>query len=795
MKGHGVALSGLTLAIALALAGSVQASSMVMLEDDELSGQVAQDGLVMELTSNGLSIANTLWTVDPGTANEAALLSQNLTLNRVDATGATVGGPLTITSEVDIGSNGTIPGINFGLELSRSRLRVDNVRQNSDLTRSYGSWVLDAEGSLRLVNREGLFNNNSNNTFLRGELRDAKFYYRQNALPNPYIVMNDLAALWEMPAGTLSLTSDGIRMATGPGSGVNRIQVTLDFDLLFKVPGLYGETAEFYISGNEQPIFHFGWIGSVKNAELIWRTGGVWNGTTASGVAGVGDVYNVSGGKTGGLWFSSRWDFVNRQEATAAGQPNTEFRWELGEAKYTGADKSRVNFSLGDWAKWGSNAYSHDFPLIAIDVVNPGQGPGGLCWGFAFNGPTTGACSTGSAYNRQFINLAPGNVDAYNSHPADAASTTRRAAALVARGGNLQSYSRALTLKEYNAAGVATNRDFKWGLIYTFANVDANMYFYPGGSASDLAGGSISNGVIADVMLMSQTFGAVDNPATATVNETYTQGFNWNKGTHLMIADTDINKNNTTGEARDAMGIGLVSTNFLFLLDDTRIWLKNYSPSTNTYDGGIDLLSKKARINIKTFFGGGVIPPYGVAGEETVKGAFINLNLEGLINFRMSPPIPGDASGKQYLAYSGAIRGLDFPVATTGANFAAVGCGVGGTSNCGTFLSLAEPSDTSVDFRLANITGDVAITNGRMDLRSSTEDGDGKPKLVISQTLNIGADAATRLTNAVQGTSLPGAAAGQVLRINNVDFSGKTLGRIVIPNGRLSSSLTLKPQI
>ncbi len=804
----------LALVVFLALPSSVFAFQA--LSEAELGQVQGQSGIVIDLRTDadGLAVQQVDWTLDKGVtavngvaiAPEAVLRQEGLSLRAVDANGV-LGGAAHAVATLDIGANGGSPAVQFGLELDRSRLRMDNLRIAGDATRSFGTWALDAEGSLALRSQGGLLNNAHNNTYLKGELRNAKLFYRQLWHEHPYLIMNNMYALWEMPGGIWGVTPEGIHMST-IGAAQNKLNIALDFDIQYKFPNLYaadqGAANEFKITGNELPLMHFGWQGTLKNVDIFWRPGGVWYGSDPSVEAG-GQVWDVADGKSQGLWLSSKWDFVNAAEALA-GQGG-EFKWVFGESRVGGGSERRINFELGDWSRWKSDMASHDFPLIVLDVINAGQGPGGLCWGYKYHGP---GCSDASSYSRQFVNLAPGTINDFNSGAFAVqgnARTDGKALALAVRDGNLMSYSRKVALLEYDDAGVASRRNFNWGMIYTFANLNGNIYLYPGGSyghvdrvpdaiapinANEDTTGAVdsrTSGMIADVMLMSQTFGATDDAAT-TIDERKTQGFNWEHGSHLMIGDTDIDDDGLTGEERDGMGIGLISSNFLFMLDDTRIWLKPYTLA-DSYSGGIDLLTKKGRIHIKTYFGGGVLPKtdgtYGAKGIEVVKGSYINLNLEGLINFRMSPARPADATatgstkGRQYLAYSGAIRGLDI----TDPLFA------GGD---GTFLSFAEPGDIKTELRFAKITGDIAITDGRIDLRGTNEDGDGKPKLVLSQTLHVGASAAARLNDAVTGTVLPGLAAGQPLDIGRVEFSGKTLGRIVVPNAQIYSSMTLKPQ-
>jgi hypothetical protein len=769
---------------------SLQAGGAVAFEqlsEDELGAVSGQDGLTVNVSTD-VSAEQVRLTLDAGTANEATLRMDGVRMNAVDTLG-NVGGMTGMQFDLDVGAAAANaePYVGFNYQLNRSRLRIDDLRHEGDVGRSYGTMALDAQASIQLRGQGGIFNTNSTNTYLRGELTDAKLFYRQLWHQHPYLVLNNMNALWEIEGGKLAITTDGILMSTDATTSPY-INVLFDFDILYKFPWLNGEGTEFLITGNERPLLHFGWLGSLKNAELLWRAGGAWYGTVASGVAGVGAVYDTAN-MSSGVRLSSRWNFVNNADANALGDPDKEFRWQLGEAARTGSDQTRVNFELSDWATWGSNTYGHNFPLIAMDVINQAQGPGGLCWGFAFDGPTSGACATGSAYSRQFVNLLPGTVSDFDP---SAPRTDAKGIGLFVRDGQLQSYSRKVKILERNSAGVVNTRSFNWGLIYTLANIDANMYLYAGGNPSDPGGGSLNRGLIADIMLMSQTFGSSDNPATATVNETYTQGFNWEKGSHFMIADTDMNKNGVTGENRDAMGIGLVSSSFLLLANDTRIWIKPQWNSADYYEGGIDLMSRQARINVKGTFGGGVIPPYGGAGQEVVRGGFINLNVEGLVNFRMSPASPTATDGLNYLGYSGAIRFMNTNIADFSENTA------GTSADDGSFLSISEPSNANADFRLANVQGDLAIVGGKIDMRASTEDGDSRPKMVIANTLQFGSTAATRMSDAVVGSSLPaipsGSAAGQPFDVGRVEFGNLPLGRIVIPSGQMYTSITLKPQ-
>lgn len=843
------------LPLALLAASPALAAGLQVLDDEGLSSVSGQDGVTIDFRTptTGISITQANIKQDQAVPALATTLgASSISLKAVDLVGNVLSSPAHSQLRIDVGATSaasTTPYVSVEYDLDRSRLFVGGMNIAGDTAdtcggsacaqlpnRSFGTFALDASGLLRLKAPGGLFNGASFNTYFKGELNDATLFYRQTWFNHAYLIMNDMHALWELnkgkfgisPQGIIQATTDqsqnaGVGVGAGPVDPSSLLNVALDFDILFKYPALFAgtdQTTDFIITGNERPLMHFGWLGSMRNAQVVWKPGGAWTSasTTATGVpAGVANIYNT-GARSQGINFSSRWDFVNYLDAnTTLGDGTKEFRWQLGEAAGTNpADQSRMNFELGDWARWNSALYSHDFPQITLDVINAGaaQGVGGLCWGYYYDGPT---CTGG-----KFINIDPGTVAGFDTQVNRA---TAKGLGLFVRDGNLMSYSRRVRLLERNAAGVTTTRDFKWGIIYTFANVDANVYIYAGGNEADAANGSRNGGLVMDVLLMSQTFNPGDPFTTAAAR---TQGFNWSNGSHLMISDTDINNNGIVGETRDAMGIGLVSSSFLLASTDMSLRLLNNMPSpdpglagrynaADPYKAGIDLMSPKTRFNFVTTFGGGILPDssggYG-AGPTVVKASLIQLNFEGMLNGRLSPAAPVSGAGSSfnpcsaavtgytcsnYLGYSWAMRFMD----TNDANLSENTNGYAGWSGTalqlgdyGSYLSLAEPNRPDVDVRFSNITGDLALVNGVIDMVPTAQDGDGKPKLRISHTMVLGSASAARVTDAASNRSgwENGVVPGQEFRIDRVLLGGANLGRIVIPSATIYSSLTLKPQ-
>lgn len=810
----------------LLLAGisSGSAFALTAMTTDELGGVTGQDGLNFDITSPGITMSEVNITYDSGTAAEGIVQAQGVSLNKVNDSGTVVGGTAKGFISLDAsGNHNGGPGLRLfakiGTETStdeRLRLRIENLTRvhtgdtlpadGRNLTRTFGTVVLDAEGYMDYRNKglfsadgffdsTGKYNAVTNRAYLKAELQDAKLYYRQLWHAHPYLILNNLNALWEMQQGTIGLLTsvhddydrNGVYTADNRGGLIQAapfIKAKLEYDLQYKFPVHYAGEQEFTITGNEKPMLHFAWQGTFKDAQLIWRPGGGWLGTSLTGTP----QYYDQSAKSEGLTLSARWNYVTNADDNATTNPLVEeFRWRFGEA--TG---NRVRFELSDWKNWRGatvNPLGFDFPLVAFDTIRTGQGPGGLCWGGPLNGPTGGGACSDSW--EQFVHVGPGSIT--TDYDANATLTTAsadaRGYALYFRRANLMSYSNKVRLLE-NPDG-STNRSFNWGLIYTLANLDASFYLYPGGNPShpytspfpdgdDGPRHSPTAGIIADINLMSQTF-AKDDPATAGVDESQQQGFNWDRGSHFMIADTDPNGDNNQD---DAMGIGLVSSSFLVLANDTRIWIKPNWNASDSYEGGLDLYSPETRIHVKGTFGGGEL---NTTTPKLVRGAGININFEGMLNLRLSP----SASGTSLLGYSAAARMMDTDIA----NFSESTSATLGSDD-GTFISLAEPGRPTVDMRFANITGDLAIINGDINLKATGEEGVGsKPKLIISQDLLFGSSAAARITDAVTGTTLPGgAAAGQAVTIGRVEFGNKSLGSIVIPSGRMYTSISLMPK-
>lgn len=753
---------------------SVPALAMQAMDDAALSNVTGQDGITIGLETNNLNIGEINWVLDrdnyvdgsgvisnnaAGTSLESGLRLQNISIRGVDETG-TVFGPARVTTSFDVGSNGSEVGVSLATQIDRMRIRIDDMKLADNNDRSFGTLAIDGSAEIEFVNFGGLFNSDGNGAYLHGKINNGNIFYRQAWHAHPYLRLGNLNAEWTAENATIGITDEGLL------TEADFIDVALDFDLFYNFPVHSGEQ-EFVSNGaDERPILHFAWEGALKDPKLVWKPGGAWYGENS----GAADLAN----KSEGLHFSSRWNFVTRADVDGGMDPDREFRWRFGEADAPGRTESLMRFELSDWnvmagapledgQRWG-----HHFPLIGFDVLTNGQGPGGLCWG----GPVDG-----SGCNGQLLSFAPGEVAGYSTA---VNRTNADAMALLVRDGNFLTYANKVKLFEDNVM----TREFEWGLIYTLANIDGNIWFYPGGNVGDVVGGSEDYGLIADILLMSQTF---DPTGTQ-------QGFQFDKGSHFLLADTESD-----------MAVGFMASNLLMAWNDTRIWIKpQWNPNDYT-EGGIDVVSPLSRTQFTGTFGGLRLPDTGVAlapdSSDIVKGTILDVNLEGLLNLRLSPSSPNyaDRNAEGYLNFSAALR----PTNTNINGFSAHNGTTDPGTDLGSYISLAEPSRPDVQIIFGDINGDIAMVNGIIDLRSSNEDGDGTPKLVIANDIQFGQTATARMNDAVVGLpgGLPGGAAGQPFRIDNVALgngttgTAATLGSIVIPSGQWHASITLKPQI
>lgn len=425
--------------------------------------------------------------------------------------------------------------------------------------------------------------------------------------------------------------------------------------------------------------------------------------------------------KSGGTWYGADGGGVEDTANRSQGL-NMSLRWDYDPsfAWYTKEPGSNIRAVFANWQKLSGAPYALNFPNITLDVLKAGQEPGGLCW----RGTSNGASCPGGG---QYLNVAA--EDGFG---------------LLVRDGNLHAYSTSVKLQDdinkdgdyldTSAAPRNTPEDetFTWALIYTLGDVDANVFVYPGTGAANTTGMKL-DGII-----------KIQSNSSA-----------WNSSSHFMIADTAATK----GAGTTTLGIGFLRSNILFAFDNMLLTLQA---------GGINLNSPQVRVGFSGRLGGGEIKTGDLATADEVKLLDVDANLEfDKFDVTLSP----SPSGQSFMGFSAKMRFADLNVA----NFASADAD-------GSYIAISEPSRSDVSIRLAKITGDLAMVNGRVDLVSEAETAlEAIPR---TARLMLGGD--------IQfGTTVSG---GAPFLVNSVKFGADNLAAIVIPSGQWYGSFALMKQ-
>lgn len=622
-----------TMACALLVAGGVQPAPTYALEslsDTDMSTISGQDGLSFNLSSSETSFDRLTLKTDVGEPQESQIALDQATLKAVEPGGANVGAAdFLVDLAVDAGSDGATSGLAVDLDWSRIRTRIEDIRIGSDSVNSLGTVVVDSNGSLTLVNGDGWFNTGSQLASLDIDIRDADIYYRQGGDSSPELLLSNLDFRWAMPSGTVGFDADGLLIE-------GNVDFNYTFDLRFDETPL----TPFTFDANDSHGLRFGWTGGLVGAQVKMRGGGLWQETSLLSTP-QGDLYDQDA-KTGGVNLGFRWDF------------DPSFRWVIGKTLDAGA-----SLEFGNWTKLPGADYGFDFPLITLDAIHAGQGPGGLCWGANWAGPASPCISKGGEY----LDVAPEN----------------NALAVAIRDGQLGAYSTVVNLLDPEITDT-----FNWGLIYTWGDFDGNLYIYPGGQSS-------SSGMRMDLLAMIQTFDTEDADGDGNLFE---QGRDWDNGTHFMIADTDAN-----------LAVGFMNSSFLAAANDLYVTL-----GTGAQRGLQLSTTQEARLAMTGMFGGGDIPDL----NERLDVAILDVNLE--MNEFEFAIYPEEDSESKYLGYRASLELANTNVPGFSGNTN------GDVNDDGSYISLAEPSRPDVDIRFADIRGSIDIVNGKLDLLSATAD-------------------------------------------------------------------------
>lgn len=761
LQPHFYMREGVASAVMLALPLLVSpAYALDEVSDDQLSEVMGADGISIKQISNRVGSATTTtlgWKLDQGVATisgvavtgvQSELRLSGVTLTPIGTSGTTIGTPMTLAMAADFGgAEPNMSAMSLSGSWTRNRLQLNSLTQMYDATtqtKSMGVMALDSSGSFTMGNTRGLFDNSNNNAYFNLNIPDAQVYYRQGAAGSPEFMLDKLSFTPNFTGGQVTVDSQGL-LVSAPTMNWNLL-----FDLKFEPAPVAGTGYFTSTSATDIPLLSYGWSGALTSFSTRIKPGGFWHGLS-------GTQYNMTN-RSEGINFDTHWNY------------DPSFALVIGEA---GGARTTLKFS--NWTTLAGNTYAFNFPNMTLDLLNAGGGPGGggvsgLCWGANFNG-LAAACGNAGIANRtgvsgQFVDVAAENGGL----------------GIAIRDAKLQAYNTVVqVLDDMNGDGdyldtqnsaatgfvdIPETQLFNWGLMYTYGDMDANIYLYPGGKSGN-------TGLKGDVLITAQTH---DLNADKKLNNS-----DWSGALNLMIADTTANT-----------AFGWMNGGILAALDD--VYLTLMTTSTDLPRGGVELeTTNKARINLRGQLGGGDVTGGTLNTQLRISDTDINLEMSKL-NLTIEPP----ASGQSYMGYSGFVRVGDLDVNNFSAvNSATVQCGGSVMTSCdstddGTYISLSEKDRPTLDARFSNITGDIAIQNGKFDLKSDLETPIGvSSELVLSQDTMIGLSAAYKSDGTARGVS-PCPSGCQVFQIGRVEFSNQNLGSIVMPGGMVSSTLGLK---
>lgn len=764
-----------TLVSAILLAPQVQA--LQSLDDTDLSAVSGQDGLsaIINIPATGMSISSVATCMDAvggGCADLSGTDSDKITatgisLSRIGVNGAADSGAWDTSLTLDAGlsaSNNASLGIKA--DWGRVRMAMDSLTLGASAS-SLGNVVFDASGSSELSAAKGLFHNALAEARLKLHLINGSLFMRnQKVAGDAELGLNKLDLLWDM-TGDTSASSKGIVGIDSKGLVISgsKVDFNLAFDMLYDSVAL--AASELTITpdySSDKPVLRVALNGGLTSTQLRMGGGGSWLATSLSG-SGTNQKYLrpndplnpantgvvVSQGINFGLHTNLDTSFTSTVGFLDPGKTDTQTAASL----TFGSWSSLPNTTQTDAAQPALTTYSVDFPLLVLDVIKTSaRGPGGLCWGANWEGPSASCSGTGHA--GQYLEVAP---------EADAM-------ALLVRDGFLRAYSTTATFVDTNGA---SGSSLGWNLLATLGNIDGNIFLY-----SDARGGA-NHGIKMDVLLMSQTFDQFDSDADSNKVE---QGANWGYGTHFMW-----------GNGSNA--IGLMNSSFLFAADNLYVnFLKSGARPTvsgaalaDTRPAGISIgdsnvlaasaeVASPVRIALNSRLGMGKLSTPATAAyiNTPVNLADIKLNLEfDRFNLMISP---GTTSAKTGLGFEATMRFANLNTATFADDIS------GSATDPGTYFSWVEPDAANASLRFTDIRGWVAARAGRVEIISDSVDlsANTPAQVSIESTLLIGKSVSN--------------VAGDVLRVNRVELGQPSaafgnLGAVVIPGGQFYSRIAI----
>ncbi|MFZ5755584.1 MAG: hypothetical protein ACOY3X_01620 [Pseudomonadota bacterium] len=715
----------------LMAAGAASSHALSALSEGDMAAVAGQDGIAISVQRAGalapLPVGSLVWT-NTTPVTDAAVTWSGMSNSNLSGLATT----LNMSFDIGASTNAALglPIVNISASIPRNRLLATGFFHSNSPALSNGQMAIDTGGTFSYAGPLWMDEVAATAGSINLDMMPSSLYYRQGGAGAPEWTMNNMELDFASSAAFLNIAPTGLTLDAASAT------VKLVSDFTFDANG----TSPFAITAIDRPTITSGWSGGLNSFRARLAPGGVWTGGDP-GYTGVST-------RAAGINLGLRWNF-----------DNATFNWELGEtADPAQAPAAPPKVRFDQWQSMSAGTFAFNFPNITLGPINAGQDPGGLCW---LGSSNLTAC-TG---NGRLI-----DVPAENG-----------ALALLIRDAHLGGYSsRVQILDDVNrdgdyadtVSGQPETVAYGWGLIYTFGDVDANFYLYPGGGNAN--NGTAHPGTTATVPGLRSDFvlkfgsrgvdsGDMDNDGNTTEvlgpditsNDPYT-GFA--QGTHFMIGDT------TAGYA-----IGFHSGDFLIAANDAYV---------SILSSGLNFATAQGRLAFKARFGGGTFPTL----VTPVKGFDLDVNFETNnyeLNLLGSPPC-GTPPCATYLQYNGTLDLADLDTA----NFSNQDNTVSDTTvselndDDGSYISLAEPGRPAVDIRFARISGRVRFANGTLDITSTADNAASQPaNLRISHDLQIGATAG-----------------GAPLRIDRVEFGDRSLGTIVMPSGVVRATFALKCQ-
>lgn len=724
----------ITLAV-LAVAKSAHALTPMI--DNDMSDVSAQSGITASYTESASGIGLSSMAILQANPNAATIdevgekgirligPSSGAFLKRLDTSRPMLNAMLDVGT-ANVGASTGVPIVALNFDWARSRILLDGIRMAGSPTASLGRYAVDGSSILDVKAVRGLewsnpdygssvmlgYNGVNPSQWAVGNMGNSTpgaIYWRYGA-GNSELTLGDFSFYFKMQDGRLGVNaSEGVRLESKPGT---KVAFSLSIDFMYDAAG----ASPFAVTTADRSLLYWGWRGNWSNFVFSAKTGGRIDGSSQ------------------GLNAAVRFDY------------DPDFVWIIGDgrdgraASTSGENAARLEF--GNWTKINNSEPAFNIPYIGLESVTGSQGTYGLCWGSAAVSVTANGACSGSGTGAVAASLATQKIAVRSAADPDAIAITVRDMRLNAYSTTVDVLDRTVNLSKPVVS-------YNWGLIYSFADLDADIFVSP----------RADNSLDVRLALTTQTLQR-PSPSNAPLNTVQDR---WTYGTNFMIADTETPAN--------SYAIGLMGADVLMAMTAGRMTM---SPS------GIVTDSTNMRYQIRGLLGGGKLPDMPVPQAMT----YVDLNLEADRYQLILGPAP---SGNSALVYSGFINLANLNTAIANQ--------VPGSGNHahddGTYFSLAEPnlSKLDVDFRFANITGPLAIRNGKVDLQG---DSDSTFRLLISNDIDVGTTAIVPCTFGVACTPT---AATNPLRVQALEFGGKNLATLVMPSGTIRSQITLMPQV